>query len=819
MKIKSLLVITLLFAFGQGLWAQDLSQFNQNFESNSLNGWNWAKWDEEKFNGNCFITSSYPYEGSYCFQNEFNNAYLVSPQLPITNNGVYVTFYYTNCWAGSSKFQVGYSTKQDFDIDDFQWFEEVFVNKGTVLGPVSNHTGDPGWGEPYEYGFPIGARYFAIRFVAGNHALLDDITFTEPECAIPSMPEIDVLTDNFIRCSWQGNNESYQLNYVTLATTGYYGYEVGMEGWSSDAWVWSEDPDAPVSDFIGHDGSDNCVFSYLEDNDVDTYLISPKMSLDGSLSFYATSCYIASDGGQIVHDKIANNRGIEAAEFEVLVCVTDGNTPNPNDFVSLNPTATFVAPLSYYDNNEWNWSSYSIDLSSYNGALGYVAIRHIYVPEGEPYEEIEYLLIDDVTVKQVTPHVINNITETSYSIEGLNPEAECTIQVKGICGANEALSPMLYAQTYPVGTCSKRIVGYSSEKDHYYLIASPVGNTTPSTANGFLANAYDLYYFDQNETLEWRNYEDASFNLVPGKGYLYANSEDVTLSFTYNGTPTANVTLVKNNDSQFPGMNLVGNPFSQKAYLGSRDFYVMNSDGDEIISADRNYVEPMEGAFVVAQEDQEEMTFSTTASRTSNGSLALNVSRSRGNVIDRAAVRFGQGHGMEKFQLNPNHTKVYFPMGGKDYAVACVDGTLGEMPVNFKAEENGIYTISVEPDMVDVNYMHLIDNLTGANINLLVDQNYTFEAKTTDYASRFKLMFATSSSVTDDSFGFINNGNLIVLGIEGEATLQVIDMTGRMISSEPFSGTYEKQLNVAPGVYMIRLISGDSVKVQKIIIK
>ena len=158
-------------------------------------------------------------------------------------------------------------------------------------------------------------------------------------------------------------------------------------------------------------------------------------------------------------------------------------------------------------------------------------------------------------------------------------------------------------------------------------------------------------------------------------------------------------------------------------------------------------------------------------------------------------------------------------MGGKDYAVACVDGTLGEMPVNFKAEENGIYTISVEPDMVDVNYMHLIDNLTGANINLLVDQNYTFEAKTTDYASRFKLVFATSSSVTDDSFGFINNGNLIVLGIEGEATLQVIDMTGRMISSEPFSGTYEKQLNVAPGVYMIRLISGDSVKVQKIIIK
>jgi len=40
-----------------------------------------------------------------------------------------------------------------------------------------------------------------------------------------------------------------------------------------------------------------------------------------------------------------------------------------------------------------------------------------------------------------------------------------------------------------------------------------------------------------------------------------------------------------------------------------------------------------------------------------------------------------------------------------------------------------------------------------------------------------------------------------------------------MVSSNTFSGSYEQKLNVAPGVYMIRLINGNDVKVQKIVVK
>ena len=76
----------------------------------------------------------------------------------------------------------------------------------------------------------------------------------------------------------------------------------------------------------------------------------------------------------------------------------------------------------------------------------------------------------------------------------------------------------------------------------------------------------------------------------------------------------------------------------------------------------------------------------------------------------------------------------------------------GEMPLNFKTEENGTYTLSFNAEGVNFAYLHLIDNLTGEDVDLLAGAStgsatYTFEAKTTDSESRFKLVFTASTSV------------------------------------------------------------------------
>ena len=120
-------------------------------------------------------------------------------------------------------------------------------------------------------------------------------------------------------------------------------------------------------------------------------------------------------------------------------------------------------------------------------------------------------------------------------------------------------------------------------------------------------------------------------------------------------------------------------------------------------------------------------------------------------------------------------------------------------------------------------YLHLIDNLTGNDIDLLdVARNvstvptYTFNAKTTDYASRFKLVFVCEDANDNETFAFINNGNIIV---NGEGTLQVIDMTGRVIVSRSGHTRCVPTSGMTPGVYVLRLINGDDIKVQKIVVR
>ena len=364
------------------------------------------------------------------------------------------------------------------------------------------------------------------------------------------------------------------------------------------------------------------------------------------------------------------------------------------------------------------------------------------------------------------------------------------------------------------------------EYGEYRMIASPVTPYVTVNSTGLVpastdANyAYvDLYYFDQtSDGSEWINYKDVYNHFVTfdiTKGYLYSNRENVMGIFAGTTLPT-DVDVIVELDSvagmTCAGWNLVGNPFTCMAYI-DRAYYKIDGSGMAIASIEGNNLEVFEGVFVKGQ-DGETMTFTTTEpSRSAN--LALNLSNGS-NLIDRAIVRFDEGRQLPKFQLNANSTKVYFPMEGNDYAIVNA-AEMGEMPVSFKAESNGTYTMSFTTEEVSFNYLHLIDNLTGNDVDLLATPSYSFEAKTTDYTSRFKLVFATGNN-SNDNFAFMSNGNLVINN-EGKATVQVIDVNGRILSSESINGSASVNIDAAAGVYMIRLINGNDVKVQKMVVR
>ena len=366
------------------------------------------------------------------------------------------------------------------------------------------------------------------------------------------------------------------------------------------------------------------------------------------------------------------------------------------------------------------------------------------------------------------------------------------------------------------------IDGYSTATNPdggYYLIASPVGQVKPTEANGFLTPDYDLYRFDQAEEDEWRNYKKTSFNLVSGHGYLYANSGGVTL--TFEGMPyvgNGQVFLSYTEGVNWAGWNLIGNPFDTEATIPSTySYYTMNEDGSELTPDESHSVGAMEGLFVLATDEGQSVIFTAGAKANAehNARLVLNLN-SNSKLIDRAIVRFGEGQTLPKFMLNEAHTKLYFTQNGTDYAVVRSEGE-GEMPINFKAEHNGTYTIGISAKDMEFSRLRLIDNMTGADIDLLATPSYTFEAKTTDYASRFRLVFSSTGIEENENANFAYyNGSEWVINATDNATVEVIDMMGRVV----LSGTNTIATNdMQAGVYVIRLVDGNNVKTQKIVVR
>ena len=666
---------------------------------------------------------------------------------------------------------------------------------------------------------------------AGYEDWSETVVFTTLEaCPVPFNVEASGIAATSAAVSWTGFSDSYNLSYRRAPSTPLNeGFEGGTmpEGWTIEGGnqntytTWRVGVGDHHTATGTHSGNYNALITHNTNNQV-TYLVTPALDLGEYGSVELSFWYV--------------NRKWVGVTDEFAVCYRIGNGGEWNELWSTAEshgvwTSQTVALTGLADNYQIGFRF--TDLFGYGVGL------------------------DDVVLFDMTHSewIILSEAESPHTLTGLLPETEYEVKVQGVCdGEATEWSESTYFTTLEGTTFTKDILAHT-DNGGWYLIASPVAEAVmPTAQNGFLANEYDLYRFNQSAELEWENWkaqgEHYHFNLEAGRGYLYANSGDVTLTFV--GTPhaatePAEVPLAYDPAADFAGWNLVGNPLPGIAFI-DRDFYVMNGDRNEIVAAEGNTVELMEGIFVIAEGENDTMTF-TPASQSAianNASLVVSLSQGRGSVIDRAIVRFDSNRTLPKFQLNPNNTKVYIPQGGKDYAVVAAEQT-GEMPLNFKAEKNGTYTLRFDTKDVAFDYLHLIDNLTGADVDLLVVEpvetptgdsapepvdhsvvepvetttgtgpstgsgtSYTFTARTTDYESRFKLVFACGDgpSTGSGTFAYISNG-----------TLQVVDVMGRIIRTVGLSqrGSHTTTTGMPAGMYVLRLIDGDSVRTQKIVI-
>ncbi|MBQ3950906.1 MAG: T9SS type A sorting domain-containing protein, partial [Bacteroidales bacterium] len=532
--------------------------------------------------------------------------------------------------------------------------------------------------------------------------------------------------------------------------------------------------------------------------------------------------------------------------------ITGGSEANPTQGTSIEPTI--------------NQNEYTFDLSAGNypyfvltngvnaGYLDNIIINY----SGVAYYTRVFLENPTANVNIIGPSIVPSGYTLDMGSNALNNEL----------GASKLIiedGAQLMIANQVTGTMQKNITGYSSytgeNNGGYYLLASPTDgqvsnfdNFRPATEQ---MNEVDWYMFNQNgddEGNEWINQKyfdsdmqlyqfDGQMGIQRGIGYLYARLNDVTLGFaasyiTYvnpntNQPETTPMYFVPTNEpytvspddleytegKDFAGWNLVGNPFTCDANL-NRTYFRMNEPGDAIVEGE-GVIKPCEGVFVVVTDTDKDVTFnaSATASVVTSPKLFVNLNGNN-QLMDRVSIHFDESHNIKKFVLNENAAKLFIQQGNNDYAIVCSDAQ-GEMPVNFKAQNNGTYTISVNAENVEMEYLHLIDNMTGADIDLLATPSYTFDANTTDYASRFRLVFNgnTVNENGNETFAYFN-GSEWSISNTGRATLQVVDVLGRIVSSESVSGNATLSTdNLMSGVYMFRLINGENVKVQKVVVK
>ena len=372
----------------------------------------------------------------------------------------------------------------------------------------------------------------------------------------------------------------------------------------------------------------------------------------------------------------------------------------------------------------------------------------------------------------------------------------------------------------------------SSTATGWYTISSPVNNPNIISGTTLITATSAPYNFDllrYNEaTHYWESYNDniaghAPFStLESGRGYLYRHAKDVTVEFTglTNNSATYSVTNNGGSDTDLPGFNLIGNPFTHNITLGNISLsagdalsggYVLNKEGAWTAVTSSSDITPCQGVLVQVTEDATATISHTAGSKSRASEEYVQFTVANNSYEDVAYALFDEGHGLNKIShFNEEIPMLYINKNDEDYAIATMDKDAKMFDLNFEAKTMGRYTLSVKPEG-GFNYIHVYDKLANKDIDMLSESKYTFIGSPADAADRFVVRLGATNGADDEVFVYQSGSDVIV---NGEGDLQVFDVMGRNIMNTTVNGV--QAVNVPHnGVYIFKL----NEKVQKIVVR
>ena len=427
-------------------------------------------------------------------------------------------------------------------------------------------------------------------------------------------------------------------------------------------------------------------------------------------------------------------------------------------------------------------------------------------------------------------HIENETVANLFSFDSHTVHSGATLTVSGTATCDDASHLMLEDGAQLIhhnngvkATFKKSIDAYTTNGG-WYTIAAPFASYTPSGM--MIADNYDFYAYDEDADLEWVNYKSnaTGFAMEAGMGYLYAHSPGTTtrMAGTLNsGNYTQTVVLsYASSNTNLKGFNLLGNPtahditFTKTGNVSDGYYYLANS-GDWVYATSNTV--PVGRGFMVKTNTANQSVTLNPQSKGGDNEKGQYICLSIGE--EKAYVKLNEGVSMPLLSLKGEHVSLYLTREGKQFVMLVRDGA-SSLDLNFKARHNGEQTLKVDFQGNALDYLHLIDNKTGADVDLLQTPSYTFNATKDDYTSRFRLLFKTNAEdglSESEVIAYYANGEIHLVETSHGASLQVIDMTGRIIYCTN-AVRHVSTTGMPSGVYVLRLISGDEIKTQKIVV-
>ncbi len=403
---------------------------------------------------------------------------------------------------------------------------------------------------------------------------------------------------------------------------------------------------------------------------------------------------------------------------------------------------------------------------------------------------------------------------------------------------------------------------WSSGTDGWHILSSPVASQAISgswTPDGLSSNNYDFYAWGE-PTNTWLNQKVGSNNITTfnsGQGYFVAYQQESTNSFI--GVPnTSSVTVntltrttAAYASPENAGFNLVGNPFPSAIKWNDGNWTlanlsttakVWNSISKSYSDLAANGIIPANSGFFV------QLTAGTTGSITiPSGSRTHNTTNwykeGRNMRIELAATTLDGTSSQSSYILptseasgsfDPLYDAIfmagYAPVfnsikDGKNTSTYSISSINSTTTIPFRFIGTGAVGYKIELlENIDNQIIFINDLKSNTIQELSENMAYEFTSENGDDPNRFLLHFgAVGVSETPHPTtlkAYITNGKLY-FPLQGDATLEVIDLQGRKLTQTKMNGTglTSHPLSLTAGAYIVRLRSETGIQTAKVIVK